>query len=149
MAVSKPKSTSPKSTAKAPAPSRAAPKAAARGSTKPATGARPTPKPTPAAAKADAAPKTTKVDMLRKKELIERVVDQTGMRKGEARKAVEATLGVLAGTLDSGQDVNLPPLGKIKVAKTRETGGTKVLSCRIRLAGPKADEALAKGEPES
>lgn len=98
-----------------------------------------------------AAPKTAAVvasvkpvvegPVLKKKELIERVVAASGLKKKDVKPAVEATLAVLGRALGEGEELNLQPLGKIKVKnKTDKPNGT-VINCRIRQSSAAANPA--------
>lgn len=75
---------------------------------------------------------------LGKKELVERIVARSGMKKGEARRAFEATMEVLAEALREGQNLSLPPLGKIKIARTKDTPNGKMVVMRAKLKDPVA-----------
>ncbi|RMH50038.1 MAG: hypothetical protein D6686_06805 [Alphaproteobacteria bacterium] len=77
---------------------------------------------------------------MKKKDLVERVVERAGLRKGEARKAVDAALAVIRETLESGTDVTLPPLGRIKV-KTRGEGAEATTHYKLVLTREKEEEA--------
>jgi hypothetical protein len=100
---------------------------APRSSKKPAPEA-PTPKPAAApkparaakapAAKAPAAAKPEKAAPLRLKALVDSVAQTTGAKKAAVKPAVEATLAAIAAAIASGTDLALPPLGKLRVAKT-------------------------------
>lgn len=90
------------------------------------------PKSTAPAAALDAAPKA---DALRLKDLVAAVVDATDLKKPDAKRAVEATLASLAAALKRGHDLNLPPLGRARVAKTSEKDGTATLTLKLRLGG--------------
>lgn len=72
---------------------------------------------------------------LKLKDLVESVASATGAKKPEAKKAVEATLAALSAALQAGTDLNLPPLGKLRVA--RSTGSVLTLKLRTK-AGEKA-----------
>jgi len=108
--------TTPKATTKA-APKKAAPKTTAKTTATKTTAAK------PAAAKVAApAPKATIVETvtptvsglpIKKPELIERVMAETGMKKKDVKPVVEAMLTVLGRTLADGEELTVPPLGKI------------------------------------
>jgi len=70
--------------------------------------------------------------MLRKKELIERVVARSGIKKKDAKPVIEAMLSVLGEALANGEDLNLQPLGKVMVKKTKELANAKMMVTRIR-----------------
>ena len=125
------KSASPKTAAHKTAPRKAAPKAAQ------STLAKSAPKSSapiikvvsdaPAKALSSATPA-----VLRKKELIERVVATSGAKKKDAKPAIEAVLEVLGKALAAGEDLNLPGLGKVMIKRRKEQPSATVLTCRIR-----------------
>lgn len=69
---------------------------------------------------------------MRKPELIERVVLRSGIKKRDAKPAVEAALAVLGEALSEGEVLQLPPLGKLRVTRTVEQDEGEVLVCRLR-----------------
>ncbi|MEP3345928.1 MAG: HU family DNA-binding protein [Litoreibacter sp.] len=91
-------------------------------------------KSTPVVAQADGA----EVVELSKKEMVERMVASSGMKKGEARRAFEATMEVLAQALREGHNMSLPPLGKIKIARTKDTPNGKMVVMRAKLKDPES-----------
>lgn len=70
---------------------------------------------------------------IKKGEILDRLVARTGMKKGDARSALDAVLGVLGEALDEGADMSLAPLGKIKIARTKDTPNGKMVVCRVKL----------------
>lgn len=72
-----------------------------------------------------------------KKELVQRMVDETGMKAGEARRALDAVLSVLASGLREGADISAAPLGKIKIIRSKETANGDLVVCRIKLKDAK------------
>ena len=69
---------------------------------------------------------------LKKPELINVIVERTGMKKKDVKPVVEAMLGVLGETLAKGQEMNLQPFGRIKVNNTKELAKAQVHSVRVR-----------------
>ena len=69
---------------------------------------------------------------LKKPELINTIVERTGMKKKYVKPVVEAMLGVLGETLAKGQEMNLQPFGRVKVNNTKELAKAQVHSVRIR-----------------
>ncbi len=69
---------------------------------------------------------------MKKKELIDAVVTRSGIKKKDAKPVVEAMMAVLGEALSEGRMLNLQPLGKIKVNRTKELSGSRVLRCQIR-----------------
>lgn len=87
---------------------------------KPATIAKPA---TPVSAKS----------MMKKAELIDQVVERTGVKKRDAKASVEAALAIMSETLIKETDLNLPPLGKVRLVKSMDQNeGAKVLTLKLR-----------------
>jgi len=73
---------------------------------------------------------------LRKKDLVERVCDQSGLKKKEVKPVVEATLKVLGDALQAGSALAIPPLGKARVNKQTGSTGDEVLVVKLRRPPP-------------
>lgn len=73
--------------------------------------------------------------MLKKQELVERIVKASGAKKKDVKLIVEAALGVLGDALSAGEELNLPPLGKMKVNRQREEGNAEILILKLRRGG--------------
>ncbi len=71
-------------------------------------------------------------ESLRIKTLIERVAEATGAPKKDLRAVVEAVLTQLGEALERGEELNLPGLGRTKVAKTAERNGTAHLTLKLK-----------------
>ncbi|MGR3323359.1 MAG: HU family DNA-binding protein [Pseudooceanicola sp.] len=69
---------------------------------------------------------------LKKRELIDKVVALTGQKKRDVRPTLEAAFAVLGEALDDGRDLNLEPLGKVKVNRHRVLSDGRVFNTRIR-----------------
>ncbi|MCL6285544.1 HU family DNA-binding protein [Ruegeria sp. 2012CJ41-6] len=69
---------------------------------------------------------------LRKKELIEQVVARSGVKKKDAKPAVEALLEILGETVAQGRELNLQPFGKLKINRSEEKANGRVVICRLR-----------------
>jgi hypothetical protein len=65
------------------------------------------------------------------KDLVDQVATATGAKKPDAKKAVEATLAAISAALGAGSDLALPPLGKLRIAKTAGA----VLTLKLRPIG--------------
>src|SRR6056297_1795291 len=111
---------------------------------KPAEAARPAPAAAPAtqtAEPASAKPSLSVVsetkpkvagDEVKKKDLIDLVVERSGLKKKDAKPAVDAVIDVLAELIGEGRDLNLPPLGKIKHQRLRETPNARIIVLKLR-----------------
>lgn len=112
----------------------AKPKATRAKLAKPAPEAAAAPKPQPVAEPAEAA---VAPGILKLKELVDAVAAATGGKKPEVKPLVEATLAALGKALATGRAVAAPPLGKIRVVKTKGPA----LTLKLRLA----DDSKAAG----
>ena len=75
----------------------------------------------------------TKSVNFKKPELIERVILRTDLKKRDVKAIIEATFAVLSEALDEGSDLNLPPLGKVRIIKSKDIDdGAKVFTTKIR-----------------
>jgi nucleoid DNA-binding protein len=90
-----------------------------------------TPPKTPAAVTPE--PEVIEVQLIKKPELLDQVVARTNLKKRDVKPAVEAALAVIRETLQDGAELNLPPLGKIRLVKAKELdGGASVMTLKLR-----------------
>ncbi len=71
---------------------------------------------------------------LRRKALIEAAVLRSGRKKRDVKPVVEAVLAILGEALARGEQLNLPPFGKLNVKRRSEKENAEVFTCRIRRA---------------
>lgn len=72
-------------------------------------------------------------DILKKPAFIDRAVARTDVKKRDAKPAIEAALAVLAEALENGEELNLPPMGKLRAVKSKDLGdGARVLTLKLR-----------------
>ncbi|WP_371224491.1 HU family DNA-binding protein [Roseovarius sp. 2305UL8-3] len=111
---------------------------------KPATSLRP-------ATSAGGASEVLSEPELKKQELLQKVVDKSGIKKKDAKPVVEAMLEVLGEALADGREFNLQPMGKLKLNRTKETPNARIIVAKIRQSkrtggggmGPKDTVAAA------
>lgn len=84
--------------------------------------------------------------VVKKKDFVERSALRSGVKKAEARAAIDAALAVLAEALDRGEDLVLPPLGRLKVARAKV--GPKGKQLILKLSLPKNEENALQGVAE-
>lgn len=126
MATRSTKTTKAKTTAAKPA--KAAPKTATKTKIAKATATTPAPK----ATVVGAAKPVVAGAPIKKPELIERVMAETGMKKKDVRPVVEAMLTVLGRALSDGEELVAPPLGKVMVKRVKELPNARVMNVKIR-----------------
>ncbi|MBO9464491.1 HU family DNA-binding protein [Tropicibacter sp. R15_0] len=69
---------------------------------------------------------------MKKKELIDLAVERSGIKKRDAKPAIEAALAVLGEALAEGREINMRPMGKIKVSRMKKVVNGQVINARIR-----------------
>ena len=89
---------------------------------------------------------------LRKKDLIDLVVARSGIKKKDAKPVVEAMLAVLGETIAHGRELNLQPLGKLRINRAVEKGNGRVIICKLRqslssASGPDAGLGAGSSDP--
>ncbi|MGB7241635.1 MAG: HU family DNA-binding protein [Sulfitobacter sp.] len=75
---------------------------------------------------------------MRKKELIDRVVSRSGIKKKDAKPVVEAMLAVLGEALADCRELILPPLGKLKVRREKKLPNGLAMVVKVRQNNKKA-----------
>lgn len=76
---------------------------------------------------------------MKKGELYDKVATETGVKKGDVKRVLDAAFSAVRASLLAGQDVAVPPLGRIKVkardkGETPEAGEDPKTVYRLRLA---------------
>ena len=75
--------------------------------------------------------------MMRKKELVDLVVERSGIKKKDAKPVVEAMLAVLGEAITDSRELNLHPMGKLKVKRVKQLPNGRVMVTKIRQStGP-------------
>ncbi|MBU2993518.1 HU family DNA-binding protein [Octadecabacter sp. 1_MG-2023] len=79
---------------------------------------------------------------IKKPELIDRVMAETGMKKKDVKPVVEAMLTVLGRTLADGEELTVPPLGKVMIKRVKDVANAKIMTLKVRQ--PKGDNGPSK-----
>lgn len=74
---------------------------------------------------------------MKKKELIELVVNRSGIKKKDAKPVIESMLAVLGETVAEGRELNLQPFGKLRINRAIEKPNGRITICKLRQSGPK------------
>ena len=80
--------------------------------------------------------------LIRKKDIYDHVTVATGLRKREVREAVDAMLAYMHSCLSEGKDMQVPPLGKLRVV-TQGKGDRVKQMVKVNLQKPKAEKTDA------
>ena len=70
--------------------------------------------------------------MLTKKELVERIVETTGIKRRDVKPVAEAVLQELGSALARGELLNLQPFGKVMVKSSKSLDNADVYQLRLR-----------------
>lgn len=124
-----------------------APKAARPAKARPAAEAAGTGGPADDTATAAPTVAAAKDAIVKLKDLIDSVATKTGGKKPEVKAAVEATLAALGEALATGKALVVPPLGKLRVVKTK--GPALTLKLRLADGAKAAGLALADDGEDS
>jgi len=90
---------------------------------------------------------------LGRRELLNRISEADGAKRGDTRNILDAILAEMNRALAEGRDLDLPPFGRLRLVrkKTGKDGGP-ALVCRVRLDDPSrvktGKETLAKPSEE-
>lgn len=90
--------------------------------------------------------------MRRKKDIVDHVANETGLKKRGVREALDSAFGYLRTSLDGGKEIAYPTLGKIKIIVQRADTDNPKVQYRLALAKPQASEddaPLAEGDEEA
>jgi hypothetical protein len=79
-------------------------------------------------------PVTTGPEM-KKRDLLDKVVKRSGVKKKDAKLVVEAMLAVLGEAMAEGRELVLQPMGRLKTTRIKDTGNGRILICKLRQGG--------------
>lgn len=99
--------------------------------------------PLPRVVRADEAEDQDSGNELRKRELIDLVVARSDVKKKYVKPAVEAMLAIMGEAISEERDLNLQPLGKLKVNRSTDKGNGQVIICKLRRS-TQAEEEVEK-----
>ena len=72
-------------------------------------------------------------ETVKKADFVDRVVARSGVKKKDAKPAIEATLAEIAAIMSAGGELVLPPIGKLKTVKINDLGeGAQVMTLKLR-----------------
>jgi len=91
-------------------------------------------------------PEAVAPPVLKKPDLIDRVVERSGEKKRYVKPILEAALAVLGDALSNGEELNLQPLGRVKVNRHRIDEGAEMLILKLRRNTKAADAASDEKE---
>ncbi|SFQ56646.1 DNA-binding protein HU-alpha [Roseivivax halotolerans] len=69
---------------------------------------------------------------LKKRELVDKIVKRTGIKKKDVKPVIEEALQILGDALSEGRELNLKPFGKMKVQRVKDVQNGQVLVTKVR-----------------
>ena len=69
---------------------------------------------------------------MRKEQLLDEVAKRTGAKRKDVKPIVESVLEIMGEAIGDGQELNLKPLGKVKIARTKLVANGRVINLRLR-----------------
>jgi len=93
----------------------------------------------------DQTTRTTEDGLLRKPDLLNEVLARVDVKKRDAKPVIEAALAIIGDALIAGDEVNLPPLGKLRVQKDKPLeNGAHALMVKLRTPQRKDKPAVTE-----
>lgn len=87
--------------------------------------------------------------MIKKKELYAHVAAATGQPKRDVRAVTDALFAYMNETLRAGEEIQYPPLGKIRVIVQHEGTEKERNNYKLVLASPKIEGETVAAEPDA
>jgi len=78
---------------------------------------------------------------LKKKELLNWVVERSGIKKKDAKPVVEAMLAILGEALADNRELNLQPFGKLKVHREKNLSNGRLMIAKVRQPAVKETDS--------
>jgi DNA-binding protein HU-beta/DNA-binding protein HU-alpha len=70
---------------------------------------------------------------IKKGPLLDKVAERSGIKRSDAKAVMEAIFAVMGEELRNENDMQLPPLGKLKVIKSKDVGkGATAITLKLR-----------------
>ncbi len=85
---------------------------------------------------------------LKKRELVDLVAKHGDLKKKQVKPVVDALLAVLGDVLAEGREMNLPPLGKMKVNRQKTISGGQIILIKLRTGSSATAKAAATDAAE-
>jgi DNA-binding protein HU-alpha len=85
---------------------------------------------------------------MKKRELVDRVAKHGDLKKKQVKPVVDAMLAVLGEVLGEGRELNLPPMGKMKVNRQKTISGGQIILIKLRTGTAGGAAAAGDGDAE-
>lgn len=81
---------------------------------------------------------------LKKRELLDLVIERSDVKKKYAKPVVEAMIEVLGEALADERSLNLQPMGRVVPKRMKDAGANLVMTARIRQSKARAEETAVR-----
>jgi DNA-binding protein HU-alpha len=71
-------------------------------------------------------------NLVRRKELVARIVAKSGLKPNAVKTVLDAVLKEIGDILSDGDGLNVPPLGKLVVTRRKDISGAQIVNCKLR-----------------
>lgn len=71
-------------------------------------------------------------NLVRRKELVERIVAASGLKPNAVKTVLDAVLKEMGDILSTGEGLNVQPLGKLVVSRRKDIPGGQIVNCKLR-----------------
>jgi nucleoid DNA-binding protein len=72
---------------------------------------------------------------VKKKDFLDQVAAASGGKKAEVRGVLDAALALIAERLMAGDEIALPPLGRLRMVREKDNGKARIATLRLQLPG--------------
>lgn len=79
--------------------------------------------------------------MIKKTEFLDKVATRANVKRADVKAAMDAAFAVLGEELIAGSELQLPPLGKLKVMKSKPAGKNGAVALTLKLRTPNTNSA--------
>jgi nucleoid DNA-binding protein len=85
---------------------------------------------------------------VKKKDFVDKVAAASGVKKGEVKSVLDAALAIMVERVMAGDELVLPPLGKLRLLREKDNGKARIATLRLQVAGEGegASDPLAEAE---
>ena len=95
-------------------------------------------------------PVADEAQVMKKPDLLDKVVARTNLKKRDVKPAVEAAFAVIREALQDGSELSLPPLGKVRLVKSKPLdGGAEVMTLKLRTPKHAAAAAVSMNDDDA
>lgn len=78
---------------------------------------------------------------VRRKEMVARIAASSGLKPNVIKTVLDSVLKEIGDALSNGESLDLPPLGKLSVNRSKHVKNAEILICKLRRNAAMADAA--------